>query len=787
MLRRCVQSAGRWRLMPLLRPITHVAHVPEMGMLRSGFETRDLEQVWEAWTSLRSQQQLHLLRRNDFADLLALVRANLVHTPIGTRRKAAWKERCIEWGLHAAERRDLFGVLGWMRIELLCDDADGAIQLFDAYFDARKRARVPANDSVHILDAGQAKEPVRDTLEMLILAHAMKHDLAGLVRTMQSFDVGTHTELFFDMAHARRQYTKLLRLLHGTDTTATELAAQVYERAFDWISHAELARGLLGGCGGRAGPNRIARLLGSLLARGDVTNAWRLYSTAKAAGIASTAEASGWLAVEQLAQPGQLGAWTDSAWVVCLGGFLSAGRLDLAAHVWRDIVGMRQRMPEAWPPMAVWNAMLDGYARSGRYDLASKTWRVLCGKARPEHLPLALETSQMLPVPSHGPDAVCYTTMIAATFRERRADEGMNLYHALRAKEARQELHVPVETYNAVLHGLCLTHHLDKAYALLRSMGQNGVPSPSITTINVLLRAQARQKQLHAMADTLRCIAPLGLHPDVVTFTTVLDALLRTSTSPAMAQQAVQQVMQLMQSMDVQPNSVTLTSMIKACLHTKDDVPPRIGVALQLMHTMCTNLKVAPTAITFETLILGLVPFSSRLDREAYELPPSLSQPWPPLWPNEAPPQEPLPAVTRLVLLLWHMMVQQHITPTPDTYRSLVRLLMAPQAPMFCFRRGVCIADALLHAHGALLRHAQAPAGVMPPASPPALASWTAVLKALMRPNPAVDAEVRRQVLEAVLQHFRTSPHGAKMYLNTSQDRHAHLARIVQLAEHSIE
>ena len=107
--------------MPLLRPIMHAAHVPEMGMLRSGFETRDLEQVWEAWTSLRSQQQLHLLRRNDFADLLALVRANLVHTPIGTRRKAAWKERCIEWGLHAAERRDLFGVLGWMRIELLCD------------------------------------------------------------------------------------------------------------------------------------------------------------------------------------------------------------------------------------------------------------------------------------------------------------------------------------------------------------------------------------------------------------------------------------------------------------------------------------------------------------------------------------------------------------------------------------------------------------------------------------------------------------------------------------------
>lgn len=787
MLRRCVQSAGRCRLTPPLRHVVHAAHVPEMGLLRSGFETHDMEQVWEAWTSLRSQQQLHHLRRNDFADLLALVRANLVHTPIGTRRKEMWKDRCMEWGLHAAERTDLFGVLGWMRIELLCDDADGAIQLFDAYVVARKRARAHANDGVHILDAGQSKEPVRDTLEMLILAHALKNDLLGLVQTMQSFEVGTHTELFFDLAHARRQYTKLLRLLHGTDATATDHAAQVYKRAFDWISHAELARGLLDGSGGRAGRNRIARLLGSLLARGDVANAWRLYSTAKAAGVASQVEVSGWLAAEQQAQLGQLGAWTDSAWVVCLGGFLSVGRLDLAAHVWRDLVSIRQRMPEAWPPMSVWNAMLDGYARSGHYDLASKTWRVLCGKVRPEHLPLALETSVMLPVPSDGPDAVCYTTMIAATFRERGADEGMNLYHSLRAKQARQELHVPVETYNAVLHGLCLTNHLDKAYALLQTMGQNDVPSPSITTINVLLRAQARQKQLHAMAETLRRIAPLGLHPDVVTFTTVLDALLRTSTSPAMAQHAVEQVMQLMQSMDVQPNSVTLTSMIKACLHTKDDVPPRIGVALQLMHTMCTNLKVAPTAITFETLILGLVHFSSRLDKEVSELPPSLSQPWPPLWPDETPPAEPLPAMTRLVLLLWHMMVEQHITPTPDTYRSLVRLLLAPQAPMFCFRRGVCITDALLHAHGAFLRYVQAPASVMPPTSPPAFASWTAVLKALMRPNPAVDGEVRRQVLEAVLHHFRTSPHGAKMHLNASKDRSAHLARMVALAEHSIE
>ena len=127
----------------------------------------------------------------------------------------------------------------------------------------------------------------------------------------------------------------------------------------------------------------------------------------------------------------------------------------------------------------------------------------------------------------------------------------MTLHNELQAKQARQELRIPIETYNAVLHGLCVSRRTEEAYALLRSMGRNGVPAPTITTINVVLRAQARQKNLPAMAATLRQILPLGLRPDVITFTTVLDTLLRVATQPAAAEQAVDQVMQIMQSMHV--------------------------------------------------------------------------------------------------------------------------------------------------------------------------------------------------------------------------------------------
>ena len=159
-----------------------------------------------------------------------------------------------------------------------------------------------------------------------------------------------------------------------------------------------------------------------------------------------------------------------------------------------------------------------------------------------------------------------------------------------------------------------------QAQELLRTMGTGSVPAPTITTVNVLLRAQGRARQLGAMAATLRLISPLGLQPDVITFTTVLDALLRASRDPSRGEAAVAQVMNIMHSLDVPPNSVTFTAMIKACLQTRAegaadaegldaDAPsqPRIDVALQLLHTMNTS-RLAPTIVTYTTCLLYTSP-----------------------------------------------------------------------------------------------------------------------------------------------------------------------------------
>lgn len=753
--------------------------------LRAGFAARDVEQVWEAWDALRACNALGQLRTHDHADTLALVRASLAHiSPGALRRQPAWRERCSAWGMHAAERMDVLGVQGWMKVELMCGDARNAIRLFQAYLDARRAARVDAHDAVHLLDAGQRRQPVHDMLELLILAYADVDDLHGLVHTLESFDVGKHTELFFDLAHCHRQYTKM-------PWVKACMNPDVCERAYAWVSHAELARGLLQGSGGYAGPNRIARLLGSVFARGDVPSAWRLYRTAMEAGVApaNTSTTCAWLSQDGLACGDQIGAWTDSAWALCFSGFLAANRADMAAQVWHDMLTVRARMEgSAWPPLSMWNAILDGYSRSGDYSAVELTWRVLTHQLPVHHLPLANASAQSLTPPSDGPDLMCYTTMIAALFRARHVDAARQLFSELQAKQARGELIVPVETYNAVLHGLCAAGRMDDAYALLQTMGRDNVPSPTITTINSLLRAQARQKHLPAMAETLRLIMPLGLRPDVITFTTVLDALLRTASSPESAERAVDQVMQIMQSLDVQPNSITFTAMIKACLHSKGDTPPRVFVALQLMHTMFTNVKLAPTPITFETLVQGIQQYARYIDASTQSLPPAFTRGLSP-WPDERSAPHMRPQSVHILATLWDMMLQRQVTPTTDTYHILVRALLGPGTDKAAFRRGVCIADALLQMRGALFAYVHAPPDlhVMEPASPPFSASWSAVLYALVRRGKSQDDEnMYRQVLAAILRHFESSPHGEKALKTSSKYASTRLPRLVEQAQHSL-
>lgn len=809
--------------------------------LRAGLAARDLDLVWDAWAALEQAGRLSMLARHDFADILALVRSLLARQsdcelPRDTRSRA-WADRCRAWGTSAAERFDLLGVQGWMRIELLCGRPEGALAVFHAYHAARRRAsqrvqHAHAEGVVFLDNRAGRRGQVHAVLELVVLAYAHTGELRGLVDTMQSFDVGTHTELFFNLARCRRLYAKFpwwdgAAAARSARPTA-ELAA-VRQRALDYVSHAELARGLRGGTGAGAGRNRIARLLGSLLTRKDVSNFWRLFCTAMDAGVLASAgsggaaEAHHWLAQAELAPPGgwPLPAWTDSCWNVALGGLLAAERTDLAAHVWAALAVVQRRVCPgervSWPPMSVWNAVLDGFSRGGDYAAVRATWTRLSSRGAPgTATPLdARAAAPVRPLTDEAPDMLCTTTVIAAAFRGGDVATALTLFRALEAQQARGALRIPVETYNAVVHGLCYVGRSAQAQELLRTMGTGSVPAPTITTVNVLLRAQGRARQLGAMAATLRLISPLGLQPDVITFTTVLDALLRASRDPSRGEAAVAQVMNIMHSLDVPPNSVTFTAMIKACLQTRAegaadaegldaDAPsqPRIDVALQLLHTMNTS-RLAPTIVTYTTVLPSVLDHAALVAQlaAAHRLPPAFAE-CPraiaalgetPAVVEAALPLAPATAGLRVALVLLQHMERAGIARTRDVYHMMLRALLTHARNEVALRRGIALADELFRMHGRLVA-ALAPGGAAPRWSAPlpdattlpTAADWTLVLRLLLRcceQAPPADRLALQRVVHAALDHYHASEVGGRSVRAHGADEAALLQAVSDAAQ----
>ncbi|PKI85900.1 hypothetical protein MVES1_000552 [Malassezia vespertilionis] len=735
------------------QPVLNVREAPQTHILslREGCQTRDLEQVWGAWEALQSENALGCLKRRDDANVLALVRANLalVAPPRrehrGDARSPSWHDRCLAWGMYAARSLDLASVQGWMCIEILCRNAPGAISIFDAYVAARRNAM--DRDGILYLDADpRRRRQVHDVLTLLIVSYAETNDLHSLVTTMSSFEVGTHTDLFFDTAGMRRQWHKYL----WTQASAPQT---LLPRALEFAAHAELARGLLGGSGGNGGPNRIARLLGSVLARGDIVSFWRLFRAAMHAGVLpDDAISAPWLVHPGDTRANTLPSWTDSCWSVCISGVLSARRADLAAQVWAALAAVQTQYRV---PLSVWNAVLDGYANAGEYDAVQATWRVMTDGADPALIPMAHGIALAVKYPGEVPDVPCYTTMIAASFRARQLRSALALFDELK----RTHTDIPVETYNAMVHGLCIVHRMQEAQALVASMGRNGVPQPTIATMNALLRAQARIRDTGAMAETLRRIAALQLCPDVITFTTILDALLRVADTPQRAEDAVQQVMQIMGSLHVQPNSVTFTAMIKACLFVrKSDDVPRLHVALQLLHTMCTT-RYRPNAVTYAAMIGGVLQHGEHVRRAAIEDKiPALFLRAPRTLSAEVPLDGP-GGEMRLALVFWEQMRAAQITPPPSLYHTMLQALLAAQAPLFT--AGVALADQLLHANGALLRLIAPGAAQDSSAAPPSVESWRVVLDTLLRSYDTANApqESILAVLRAAVAYYGTVEH----------------------------
>ncbi|CDU22163.1 uncharacterized protein SPSC_00793 [Sporisorium scitamineum] len=639
----------------------------------------------------------------------------------------SWQNRFRDFASAASLTGDVDLICDWFRILFANGQAQDVVNIWQdivrTRLDSMPIPSSPIHDSSESISISAAETTgesfvrldvsidgdridIHDMVCLVALACSSSSHASHSVELFEKVEFGSPFRLFFNMSRAKRIFES---------TPVSSFRTSNTYKPVDWntiqttLWNIELARGLSSGSGG---PQRIARLLGSLFQMRQNEQAYTIFQTAMRASSPPNA----WLSLEALGQttslsppPGSRAQWTESCWSVCLSNLIAAERTDLAMDVWTQLQQKR-----VYPTPRIWNALLDGYGRAKNHTAAEQTWSAAIAHASKD-----ASTQMKLP------DELMYTTMIDVYLRAKKVDEAMALLSDMLAKSDRHggQLHVQAETYNAVLHGLFLNGRHAQAQSVLDHMLAKG-PTPNINTINTFLRAHGRVGDLEALASTLRLAGKLKLTPDVVTFTTILDALLRKGGESATA--AVVRTLDIMKGMGVQPNIVTYTAMIKACLVGAETAQlelvsqslldgstdrkmrqlssneVRIEAALELLERLIKS-KVAPSEITYTALIGGCLQnpdavthaFATKaIPRQFHTLPKPLhrlgeSHQTIQTWSQRSP-------HVSLALLLLDQMKTRNLPPTSATFRFLIEGLCSPHTDQPAFIRAMDLLDDML-------------------------------------------------------------------------------------------
>lgn len=687
----------------------------QLIVLQKAIDGQNITAVSSAWQQVG--QGIERLSISDHHKLFCLCSSHSSSTH-NEQKAQSWRSCFVDFAKAASLTGDVNLISGWFQLLLENGQAENVIQIWetivqmrlengsnrtfcqDDYSESSPTAETTGNKFVR-LDVSSNGDiiDIHDMICLVVFACAHSRRASDFAERFEKLEIGSPFRLFFNMSRAKRLY----------DTISISASSNFirWDSMQSLLWEFELARGL---SSGSVGPQRIARLLGSLCQLHKVEEAYTIFITP----MRAAAEPNAWLSLQvpherSSLPPSSRAQWTESCWSVCLSNFIAAGRTDLAKEVWTKF---QQRGFQ--PTSHIWNSLLDGYARAKNYKAAVQTWETAVKQAN-QHPSTTMKV----------PDELMYTTMINIYFQAKEPDQAMALLSEMMINSDRRggSLTIQAETFNAALHGLFFNRMQTQAQSLLDQMLTKG-PAPNIGTINTLLRAYARAGDLEPIVSTLRLADKLELKPDVVTFTTILDALLRKGGESATA--AVIRTLDIMKSMGVQPNVVTYTAMIKACLvgaeaaqldlasqgllgdstdqkrqpRTRDEV--RIEAALELLDRM-VKAKVAPSEITYTALIGGCLhdPYAVAHAFGSDALPRHYRSPPKPLhrlgenaetvqrWLRDTP-------QVSLSLLLLEQMKGRGLPPTTTTFHYLIEGLCSPHTDQAAFVRAMDLIDDML-------------------------------------------------------------------------------------------
>lgn len=266
-------------------------------------------------------------------------------------------------------------------------------------------------------------------------------------------------------------------------------------------------------------------------------------------------------------------AMTESGWTSFQTAFIRCERIDLAAKMWDDLeaVGIK-------PGVSMWTGLLDTYADLRNSKQAMATWNMM------------LQQDIL-------PDHLSYRAIISVLFDDNMPTTALDRFKEYqKILDNRSEQVLPV--YNTVLRGLLRINRCTDASTFLKDMKDNG-PTPDLFTYNTFLGYYARQKDFRGLGDVLSQMSTASIQGDVVTFSTILTALLAVGRKDAPTT-----IMNLMRKQGIKPNVATYTAVIDSQMREQTLV--NLEGALGLLEKMEHDEGIKPNEVTYTSILSGL-------------------------------------------------------------------------------------------------------------------------------------------------------------------------------------
>ncbi|KAF3456621.1 hypothetical protein FNV43_RR01275 [Rhamnella rubrinervis] len=315
----------------------------------------------------------------------------------------------------------------------------------------------------------------------------------------------------------------------------------------------------------------------------------------------------------------------NSMMTIAMKCYCRLGKMDLAFSV-LAISLKRGLQPNAW----TLNTLLHGLCRqSESMDDAVDFFKSIVGRGDPcdqityatiigalcktQNTLKAIEIfEQMQEVGNIKSSVYCFTPIIDSLCKERHVDKALELFQDM----VNQDVIPDVVTYTALFDGLIKSGRVEEAKKFFNDMIDHGI-SPN-------------SGQLKKASQVLNNMIECGTLPDVVTYSTILDALCKEGRTVETLH-----LLEAMSETDIKPNIVTYNSLIYGLCHSG-----QWREATRLLDEM-KDQGVLTDVVTFSTLVDALC--RERMTKEA--------------------------------LSLLHLMIQRDLKPDVITYTSLLNAL----------------------------------------------------------------------------------------------------------------